>query len=76
MYSRIKTDDKPPSAAVIAPIKPAAPPPTTSRSNTCSEDKRNSIIAIAFSGRPRAIVEDMSLMPTTSLTVILSTRNN
>ena len=68
----------PASAAVIAAMKPAAPPPTTNRSTSVSgsEDKGNAVVAVALARWSGSVIEHVALVTTATAAVVFRSGND
>jgi hypothetical protein len=57
-------------------MNPAAPPPITRRSRLRTEDKGNTVVAVALARGTGSVIEHMALMATTPTAVILRPGEN
>ena len=72
----------PASAAVIAAMKPAAPPPATTKgtgepaSGIRHKGQGHAVVAVALTGGTRAVIEDMALVTTAAAAVVFGAGND
>ena len=72
----------PASAAVIAAMKPAAPPPATTKGNDAPasgirhKGQGHAVVAVTLTGGTRAVIEDMALVTTAAAAVVFGAGND